>query len=1145
MSDDPSTESVFDWFDRALTIAPGAREAWLATSLPDESCRRQVRALLSAHESTGGILDREVGEVVADVLDTDRDLDTHLGPYEVVREVGRGGMGRVYEGRDPRLGRAVAIKVLADDLSTEPDVVRRFLDEARTASSLDHPGIATVYDVGVTPDGRDFIVMAFYAGPSLRERLAGGPMDESTVVRVVTEVADALDAAHRAGIVHRDVKPGNIMFTDRDEARIVDFGVAKIVRGGERTQAGSRVGTLAYMSPEQVEAEAVDARTDVWALGVVAYEMLTGVSPFERDNDAATLRAILDDDPAPPDTRRDGISRAVARAVMLALEKSPDRRPFSAGAFARSLLSEPSSHTSLLPTHLTRFVGRDESLESLLAMLEVGRLVTVTGAAGTGKTRLAVEAARRAASGFETSVFVSLSAVREPDRLLGTIADELERARGTTPVTATAVRSTLEVLIDEIGSRRMLLVLDNLEQVVSGAPDLAALLAACPRLHLIVTSRVLLAIDGERAFPLEPLPVPREEDAPDPDRLRESPSVLLFVDRAQAARPHFELDASNAAAVVGIVRRLDGIPLAIELAAARLRLFTADALLERLGHRLSVLRGGSRDRPARHQTLRAAIEWSHRLLDADEQTVFRRLAVFPGSFTIDDADVVAGVDADPVDVLGALVDHSLIRTVDGPEPRFAMLGTMREFAHELLDESGETAGAERRLAGVVRALAERAAPELTGPSQGTWLDRIGLEMPNVRAAMAWASDAGEAETGLAIGAALWRYWVVRGSMHEGRKHLEALLRIPGAEAPTHARARVLNAIGTMAHNEGRNRFAREVLEEAAGIARDLEDEPTSALVLNNLAWVACELGELGDAARWAADGLALNARLDDRRGQAVAWNNLGWIANYRGRHGEAIDANERSLALRREVGDERGASFALGNLAWAHAMRGDRETARSLLTEAETTLRRLSDRTLLGWTRTLQAMVELDGGAPEHVEALIDEALALWRDGGNKSGEAWSFSLMARLRLRRGDPRAALEAIDRGLGYWGQIESRWGRALALSIRASTLVELGDVEAAHADAHEALEIASDVDAYTMPLCHEALAAVEAARDRDLEAARHLGVASALRREMALPRDAASESRLARLGDEVAGRLGADAFDDALRAGAESVARPDGA
>ena len=446
-----------------------------------------------------------------------------------------------------------------------------------------------------------------------------------------------------------------------------------------------------------------------------------------------------------------------------------------------------------LPAPLTAFVGRERELAGLRALLARRdvRLLTVTGPGGVGKTRLAIEAARELAGGFAAGArFVPLAPLGSPDLVLPAIARTLG-------IGESRPGGILRDLTEQLASTELLLVLDNFEHVLAAGPDLVLLLAACPALTLLVTSRAALHVSGEHEFAVPPLPLPVERGTWTFEQIAASDAVRLFVERAEAVQAGFRLTPANAWDAAEICRRLDGLPLAIELAAARVKVFPPRALLARLERRLPLLTGGPRDAPARLRTMRDAIAWSHDLLDADEQRLFRRLAVFVGGFTLDAAIDVAGDGTLPegavVEGISSLVDKSLLlpaasddaATDDLGEPRFSMLETVREFALDELARSGEEDAVRRAHADYFRALAERAEPELRGSGQVAWIARLETELPNLRAVLDWSLAGGDVETGLRLAGALYWFWFLRNHVAEGRTWFErarAAGREPAAAA---------------------------------------------------------------------------------------------------------------------------------------------------------------------------------------------------------------------------------------------------------------------------------------------------------------------------------------------------------------------------
>jgi predicted ATPase len=519
---------------------------------------------------------------------------------------------------------------------------------------------------------------------------------------------------------------------------------------------------------------------------------------------------------------------------------------------------------------------------------------------------------------------------------------------------------------------------------VAAAPGVAELLAACPQLKILATSRVVLHLTGEHEFAVQPLATPNPEQTLSLEALTHFAAIELFKQRAQSAQPDFTITHENAKAVAEICYRLDGLPLAIELAAARLKIFSPQAILARLEKRFELLKGGPRDVPARHQTLQQAIAWSYDLLEAEEKTLFRQLAVFAGGCSLEAAEAVCGDFAGAtLDGIAALVDKSLLKAKlpkDQPlegllrqdraadrEPRFMMLETIREYALERLQASEDWEATRRAHADFFLALAEKAEPQLTGPEQKAWCDQLAKEHDNFRAVFNWAQAAGEVNLGLRLGGALWRFWLWHGHVREGYERLNALLALPNAAQHTKERAKALNGAGTVATILCDYRAARAFLQESLEIWRKLGDERGTAIVLNNLAWIACHRGELAAAQTLSQEALALHRQTGDLRGEAVALNNLSWVAFFRSDFAQALSLQEQSLALRRKIGDEKGVAFALSVLAQFEEPRGNYQQAMSRLDESRRLNQRLNDEQGLAWNlillgNTLRKQGDLERG---------------------------------------------------------------------------------------------------------------------------------------------------------------------------------------
>ncbi len=658
-----------------------------------------------------------------------------------------------------------------------------------------------------------------------------------------------------------------------------------------------------------------------------------------------------------------------------------------------------------LPAQPTTLIGRETEVTQIQQLLAQGgsdsrRLVTLTGPAGTGKTRLALQGAAELSEDFADGVwFVPLAAVAEVERVIPAIAAVFG-------VREEPHRSLLESLIAELETKTTLLVLDNVEQVGGAAPDVARLLTSCPRLAVLATSRTPLRIYGECEAAIEPLPLPATTASLTPEQALRSEAVRLFVERAQAVRGDFALTDANAAAVAAICRRLDGLPLAIELAAARVKVLPPATLLARLDRRLPLLTGGSIDRPPRQQTLRAAISWSHDLLSDDERIVFRRLAVFPAGCTLDAAEYVSrqtgvrsqendlsapdpcpatAVPASVFDGLAALVAHSLLRQeATADEPRFRMLETIREYAWEELERLGEAAAARDRQAAWCISLATAAHAASQGPDQETWLPRLVEEHDNLRAALDWTIAQGDVEAALPLAGHLWLFWDIRGDLTEGRSWLERALSLPGG-SPGDRIAALLGA-ARLAESQGDFARATALSEEAGNLARGTGNRRELARALASLAGVAGYLGENARAAALAEEALATFRDLGDVQGESAMLNDLGNLAFLTGHLTEATVRYEEALAIARRLGDLQNVVIALVNLGDAALHQEDPHRARSLFDEAAPLLRQLGDRVGLGLALTGLGQAALQADEYDEAHRCLSTGLALLREVEHSAG---------------------------------------------------------------------------------------------------------------------------------------------------------------
>jgi predicted ATPase len=598
----------------------------------------------------------------------------------------------------------------------------------------------------------------------------------------------------------------------------------------------------------------------------------------------------------------------------------------------RSLDAYPNN----LPLQPTPLIGREKEVSEVcerLSRLEV-RLLTLTGAGGTGKTRLGLQAAAELTQEFEDGVyFVSLAAIRDPQLVVPAMA-------GTLGVKEVGGQPLLENLEYYLGEKRMLLMLDNFEQILEVASMVAELLSVAPNLKVLATSRIPLRLYGEYEYSVPPLALPDPGRPPSVERLTHYEAVRLFIERAQAAKADFSVTNDNAPAVAEICYRLDGLPLAIELAAARIKLLTPQAMLGRLGNRLKLLTGGARDLPERQRTLRSTIEWSYGLLEEDEKVLFARLSVFAGGRTMEAIEAICDAEDDlPVDVLdglASLVDKSLLKQEEGVggEPRFVMLETIHEFARQKLQESEEGEDIRRLHAEYFLALAEEGDPGLEeGSQQPVWLERLEEEHDNMRRALSWSLGQGQdSELALRIGAALGEFWYLRGYWSEGRRWLEEALA-KSSPAPTAACARALQRVSWLTYLQGDLDRAKEASEEGLGLEgvelfRTGGGDCTAAELQRVLGMVVGARGELERETELLEESLALSRKGASLRGIAVSLFILGATWRARGDLERATQLLEEALTMFRETGDQALIASVLTHLGFTFLFQGDLERRR-------------------------------------------------------------------------------------------------------------------------------------------------------------------------------------------------------------------------
>jgi non-specific serine/threonine protein kinase len=954
--------------------------------------------------------------------------------YRLDRELGAGGMATVYLADDLRHGRKVAVKVLRPDLAAALGR-ERFFREITTTASLRHPNILPLYDSGEGA-GALFYVMPLVEGESLRERLRReSPLPVADALRIADEVADALSYAHGRGIIHRDVKPENILL-EHGHAIVADFGIAHAVAAsGETslTMTGMVVGTPQYMSPEQARGEPVDARSDLYALGCLVYEMLAGSPPFTGTTAIAVITRHITDPVPSLRAVRPTITAPVAEAVERALAKAPADRfptvqewraalagpgaavPVSVATTGVTFPVGPAATPKAVavfkppPLPATPLLGRDEAIAAAAEHLRAGaRVLTVTGPGGTGKTRFAIELFGRVQHDYPGgAAFVSLASVTTPEDVMPAVGVALDIAEA-------AGRSAVDAVATLFGDRPALLLLDNLEQVLGAAGDVAALVARCPALQVVATSQAPLRIGAETEVPLPPLALP-PAGAIALEEVVKAPAVALFAQRAAKVKPGFVVTAANAGDVAAICRRLDGLPLALELAAARVRTLEPAALRARLDRALDLLTSGDRDLPERHRTLRATVGWSHSLLDTGEQRLLRRASVFAEGWTLEAMEAVCYSEAErhrALDELDSLVEKGLVQAAGA---RCSLLETIREFAAERLVESGEMAALRQGHADYFVEFARGIEEGIKGRGQLDSMRRARAENANTQAALHWITDrarAGEAhalEQGLLLCGRLNWAWHIAGQHLTARSQLDALFALAMSRGPSPGRAcaRLTSlVVGTaIAEWEQARRDGDLGLEDA----RALGDDAVIAELAMGKGYVALATGRMEEARAALDESIARAAASGAPWVQALALTIKGMLLFVTGDLPAGMALVEEARRIQVEIGDYEGRGLSLSFLAQMIFVRGELARATMAYREALEAFETVGDKPEVARVRCELGWAALTAGDLAEARRWFLRSLRAHDENGSPRGLGQALIGLAATEAADGRPERAVE----------------------------------------------------------------------------------------------------------------------------------------
>lgn len=923
--------------------------------------------------------------------------------FQALQLIARGGCGVVYRALDRQTGQPVAVKQV---LTTAGDaaLAQALQREALMLRGLRHPRLPAYVDF-FADDASCCLVMAYVEGDDLGRQLErrDGPFPVAQALAWAGQLLETLTYLHsqQPPVIHRDIKPANLKVNQQGQVILLDFGLAK---GAGATLHSLPGYTLNYAPPEQLRGDRTDASSDLYSLGATLYHLISGMKPPDALRREAALLDGQPDPLTPAHLLHAQISPALSDVLHRSLALDRCERFHHADQMQQALqqaLAEPATRIVAgpdrasrtphnLPAQLTPLIGREQEVAAVQALLRRAdvRLVTLTGVGGIGKTRLALASAAGLLADFPDGVyFASLIEATEPDQATAVVA----RALG---VQEKAGRPLLDGLLDVLRQGRRLLVLDNFEHILEAAPLATTLLSAAPGLTVLATSRERLNLRGERVYIVPPLATPPGDLALTPASAASYAALALFAARAQAVWPDFLLDTSNIQAVAQLCQGLDGLPLAIELAAARIQTLTPAAMHGQLAERFNWLDRGPRDAPTRQRSMMAAIDWSYDLLNQHARRLWQYLAVFVAGCDAEAIEFVARQASLPAENLPSavqsLVDQHILRPGQGRDGgrRYVMLETLRSYGLRRLAQEGMADDASAAMVRYCRQSIERAAPELVGPQARVWLQRLDDDHPNYRAVLRWAIDQGDGELALSICVGIWRYWRARGLLQEGRQWFRQALAVE-QPIPDALRAKAYNKAGVLAYEQADLAEAQALEELALSLQRLIDDRWGLVSTLNMLGVIAMERSRYDEADRWLVEALAVAREVNHAVNGAHVRNNLGLTAIRRGRSAQAAQYFEESLAEFERLHDRRSVALLRGNLGEALHRLGRSQDALALLASARAEWSALGD----VWGEAANAI--------ERATVLCDlgdlaQATILWQDAMNVMTETGSHHHVGR-----------------------------------------------------------------------------------------------------------------------------------------------------